>query len=157
MDRIILLCAMLTVSFSVMAESQPWMKKDDPNSLGLDVNLGKDCPFDIKELRDMAEGEYLRARIKPTDDRNSLHITISALCDNITMDGKHIGTSSAYTIDFSTRVNFPDYITYVDYIPDVFILINTGTKNNEAKTYFLNDIKESLNIMITSYLIANIE
>ena len=35
MNRIILLCAMLTVSFSVMAEPFWWMKKDDHNSLGL--------------------------------------------------------------------------------------------------------------------------
>jgi hypothetical protein len=157
MDRIILLCAMLTVSFSVMAESQPWMKKDDPNSLGLYVDItGKDCPLDRKELKDMVEGEYLRARIKPTDDINDLNISINLLCQKSTMGGRHIGTTAAYTVYFASRVFLPKS-TYVNYEPG-FIIVLTGSPNKmEAKTSFLDSIREEINIMITRYLKANME
>jgi hypothetical protein len=156
MNRTILLCAMLTVSFSVMAEPERWMKKDDPNTLGLFV-MASDCPFDIKELRDMAEGEYLRARIKPTYDMSVLTITIKAVCLNsMTGGGRHIGTSAAYTIDFSAMMNFPDYTT-VNYTPGAFSILNAGPNKMEAKTSFLTEIREDLNDLITDYLKANFE
>lgn len=156
MNRIILLCAMLTVSFSVMAESQPWMKKDDPNSLGLYVMVGKKCPFDEEDLRDMAEGEYLRARIKPTDDINDLNITINLVCQKSTMGGRHIGTTAAYTIYFASRMFLPKS-TYVNYEPGFFIVLTGSPNKMEAKTSFLDSIREELNIMITRYLKANME
>ena len=156
MDRIILLCAMLTVSFSVMAESQPWMKKDDPNSLGLYVMVGKKCPFDEEDLRDMAEGEYLRARIKPTGGITGLKITISALCQKVTMDGRNIGTNAAFTLDFSTRTEFPD-LTIVRYGPGVLSLLNLSQNKMEAKTKFLTMIRDQLNLALTDYLKANME
>ena len=155
MNRIILLCAMLTVSFSVIAEPELWMKKDDPDSLGLWVEA-QGCPFDKKELRNMAEGEYLRARIKPTGGITGLKITISALCQKVTMDGRNIGTNAAFTLDFSTRTEFPD-LTIVRYGPGVLILLNLSQNKMEAKTKFLTMIRDQLNLALTDYLKANME
>jgi len=43
------------------------MKQAKPDSLGLFVSVSPKCPFTDKELVNRFEGEFLRARLKPTN------------------------------------------------------------------------------------------
>lgn len=47
------------------AESSSWLKKDNPESLSIDVNSEMDCPVTKKEIGDIASKVLIRSRIKP--------------------------------------------------------------------------------------------
>jgi hypothetical protein len=159
MNRIMLFCSLLTISFSAMSEPQYWMKKDDPNSLGLFVSADSECPFKKSDLEQLAEGEFLRARIKPTKNPYKLNITLTASCLKITQEsGQHMGYALTYSIDFSIRMTEPNkaLVAYEDSYAYGGILAS-GSNKGGAKTYFLTTIRESLSIAITDYLKANLE
>ena len=157
MNKMILFCSLLTMSFSAMSEPQYWMKKDNPNSLGLFVMVSDKCPFKQSNLMKLAEGEFLRARIKPTDDMNDLNITIAAVCVKQTNTyGQHMGYGMSYSIDFSIRMVVP-VPAYVNYAPNTFGILTNGSSKGKAKTEFLASLREDISSALTDYLKANME
>ena len=162
MNRIIVFCSLLTISFGAMSEPQNWMKKEDPNSMGLFAYANGDCPFKIPDLKKQAEGEYLRARIKPTEDISKLSISILASCLEISqgtgLNKERRGYAMTYSIDFTIPMALPvpAYVSYRDSIVYGGIVVS-GSNKGEAKTYFLTSIREDLSIALTDYLKANLE
>ena len=161
MNRIILLCAMLTVSFSVMAVPFWWMKKDDPNSLGLLVYADSACPFSTVDLKNMAEGEYLRARIKPTEPAafidEAVFLRINTTCVAMKAGDNHIGYAMSYNVFFATIIDTPNtaWMQYSDIGYDGLSV--SGEGKEKAKTDLLNFVEESVSAALTDYLKANLE
>ena len=157
MNKIILFCSLLTISFSAMSEPQYWMKKDDPNSLGLFITVHKDCPFKERDLRKIAESEFLRARIKPTDDVENLFINISSVCvKQKNTYGQHVGYGMSCTIDFGIRMVLP-VPAWVSYEGGSQGILTNGSSKGKAKTEFLDSLRGDISSALTDYLKANME
>lgn len=160
MSRVILCCVLLTVSFSLMAEPQKWMKKDDPNSLGLYVfhDYDYDCPFEQSELEKQAKGEYLRARIKPTRNPIDLNITIDTTCSATKNTADQlVGYNMYSSIEFKVKMTEP-YASFVSLGGDYYsALITTGPDKDAAKTVFFTSFRDRLSEALTDYLKANFE
>ena len=57
------LCALFLVSTSALAAPRPWMKRDNPDTLGYNATIGASCPeFDID---DVVRGVFIRAQVTP--------------------------------------------------------------------------------------------
>lgn len=157
MNRIILLCALLTHSFSVMAEPKYWMKKDNYNQLGLEVLAGGECPFTASELLKISEGEYLRARLKPTELTNDLGIYIHTNCIKVyNTKGRHEGYTIRYDINFAIKMTMPK-IAYVHYDASRWGLQVTVRNEEEAKIDMLHMIRDAVGDSLTDYLKVNLE
>jgi len=59
-----LILMLLMLPMIAEAESQPWMKKKDPNELVLFLKVGEECPFTFDEGWNIVSGVLTRARIK---------------------------------------------------------------------------------------------
>ena len=57
----ILLCS------AAIAEPQPWMKKENPDTLHFNAFAEPDCPFSNAELTDLVNGVLVRSRLRPGD------------------------------------------------------------------------------------------
>jgi hypothetical protein len=154
---ILFFLALLTISFSVMAEPQYWMKKDDYNQLSLDTVAGEECPFTSSDLRNMAEGEYLRARIKPAEFSGALGLSINTTCINI-YDNKfrNEGYAIRWDVRFSIRMTMP-HIGWVYLAPSNKGIQLTAKGKEEAKALFLDTIRDDLSEALTGYLRINLE
>jgi len=63
MKKLILFVLMLPMV--ALADPQPWMKKENPNELGVDTWSTDSCPITNSELQELVEGVLVRSRIKP--------------------------------------------------------------------------------------------
>ncbi len=99
MKKLILLVLMLPLV--ALADSQPWMKKDNPDELLLIFRVNEACPFSQGEGRKIVTGVLTRARIKSLTPELgvSYHppfFQVLATCTNISPDS-YLFT---YAIDF---------------------------------------------------------
>jgi len=157
MNRIIVFCSLLTVSFSAMSAPYWWMKKDDYNILGLYVNAGSDCLFDEEDLMNLAEGEYLRARIKPAGVTNNLMMTVDTLCMKIkNSDGSHGADAVNYNIFFTRRTYTPDE-AWIRYGDITYRALYVVSEKHYPKKLMLNTIRDAVSEALTDYLKANME
>lgn len=135
---------------STLAEPRDWMKQKNADQLGLFVSANS-CPFTDSELQRSIEGEYLRARIKATNNTN-FNITLTALClDARNTNGTLIGKTLYYEIRFGTKIPDGDYVLYET--PN-YGSLNTLGKNSRPSD-FISLMKNSVENAITDYLQAN--
>jgi len=155
MNRTILLCALLTVSFSVMAEPFWWMKKDDHNTLGLFVHAGSQCPFNKLDLKKAVEGEYLRARIKPSELlAEPLLLQVTTACLKLNLEGGiYMGYAMHNDVYFTTSIDTQKtWLRYDDRSYGGMYM--TGS---QAKAYMLNQVQDDVSEALTDYLKANMK
>lgn len=151
MKRILALITILC-SVPAFAEPQYWMRQDDPDRLGLYLSVSKDCPISRSELLSRVEGEFLRARITPTDSL-LLNLTVSVLClEATTRGGTSIGHAVAYEIRFGTQTPAGSNVLYET--PNYGSML---VGNSDAKQFFVDAIRDDVSVALTAYLKANVD
>jgi hypothetical protein len=143
---------LLAALFSTQAVAEPetWMKRSNPNSLGLFVGTTDDCPMTLDEVQELGESEYLRARIKPTE---SLAFNLTANISCMTTENQNnemTGYAISYEIRFGTQTSVGDNVLYE--FPDYGALL-IGPP--EDKRFYLDHIRDSFSRALTDYLKAN--
>lgn len=139
------------VSCAAFAQGNAWMKQKDPNSLGLFVAVDEECPFSEEEVTNVLEGEYLRARIKPTQSL-VLNITVSVTCVLIEDDESVMGYAVSKQVRFGTRLTNGSLVLYE--MPDYGSLDIGGT---DSKRFLMNSISDAVSSAITDYLKVNFQ
>lgn len=130
----------------------PWLKQADPNNLGLFVSVDKTCPFSKETLTEKIEGEFLRARIRPTKSL-FLNLTVYVNClSNLDRNGAPLGYTAAYQIFFGTRL--PSGVDVLYESPDRGGVATTGKGEGQ---YLVNAIGEGASEALTAYLKANLQ
>lgn len=143
-------CFLLLGAFSVNASAQSWMKQDNPDSLGLYVRVSDDCPITKEELTKRIEGEFLRARIKPTRSL-SLNITVEVLCLSIAQGSSN--TVRGHAVNYGIRFGATMEVNHFLYDgPNHGSLLIVPKGSNQ---YLLDAIRDSVSNALTDYLKAN--
>lgn len=138
---------------NVYADPQPWMKRENPNELGLFVSTTPECPFTEADITSMAEGEYVRARVKPTEDI-SWNLTLTVECMTTSVSERQVGWAMVVNLRFGTSLR-----------PFVFVLyeganygtLAVGPDDTSGTLYLRNIVKAQVEEALTDYLKANIE
>ena len=130
------------------------MKQENPNELRLWVFVEDDCPFTQSDARSLAEGEFLRARIKPTKDlKFYLDVDVSCLKRSRVTGASQTFSGYAIYADilFGTTGTFATQgMSYNT--PNHSVLL-TGRTNSAQ--FFKNGIEEQIEKALTDYLKAN--
>jgi hypothetical protein len=133
------------------SEPSPWLRQANLDSLGLFVFV-KDCPMPEESVTSMAEGEFLRARLKPTRSL-AMNLTVNVICSETeTTEGRKIGYSAAYHISFGTRAAGTNVLFEE---PSAFGLLSGGPDG--ARKYFLEALREQVSDLLTDYLKENVK
>ena len=136
----ILLCS------AAIAEPQPWMKKENPDTLHSSVFVSSECAFTEERVRKVVDGVLIRSRLK-TGDYISGPEPFGFVVDVNCMDG----TSNAFIIN----------VHFIRFIPELFrnVLESTSYGNfgvGDAE-YTLDGVKLSVEELVTDYLQANFD
>lgn len=132
------------------AQTEKWLKQANPGSLGLFISSRKPCPFTLEQIKNKIEGEFLRARIKPTKDLK-LNLTISINCLKIeNKAGNSVGFAVYHQIRFGTQLGTGEFMLYED--PNLGRLYVSGM---DEEQFIMNTITDDVNEAITMYLKAN--
>ena len=136
----VLLCSAAT------ADPQPWMKKENPETLSAVVAVGIECPFTETEAKEVVHGVLIRSRLRPRDwSTETLFIGVAVDCLETTNSGLFI-----YDADVSFfRWEFSRMLEEV-----------TGDYSNFGigrRADILGSIRESVEGLVTDYLQANFD
>jgi hypothetical protein len=143
--------ALLVFTGIAHADPQPWMKQEDPNSLGLYVTVNTDCLFTEQELTEVAEGEFLRSRIKATRSLD-LNLTINIICMKVTSkNSSSLGSTVHYEIRYGTLLSDGNVLYEIPNYGSMLV------GDDSSKQFFIGAIRESITKAITDYLKANFE
>lgn len=145
----------LLILFSNLLYAQSWEDKSSttPN-LGLFLTVSKSCPFDYQTLKHTLDGEFLRARIKPTNNVDS-NLSVYVKCVPISYgDIDPAGYAVHTDIRYGTRLHNGESVLLTE--PNYGALLVGGT-NGSSVLYFTNFIKEGVSTALTDYLAENID
>lgn len=139
--------AALLCSFLAHADSS------SSDSLGLDVWVNSSCPFSQSELRNRVEGEFVRARMKPTNSRD-FYLVINVSCMNIENRSGH---STGTAVSYETRLGFEndDGDSMLFEYPNFGSML-IGGKDASSSSFFLNAIRDSASNALTEILKARL-
>jgi hypothetical protein len=139
----ILLCS------AAIAEPQPWMKKENPETLSTLVIVGSACPFSQSEVQEVVNGVLIRSRLRPgyyATDTDWLGFVVKFNC-------KKIAGLSEQVI-FNLDVNFIRFYqarTLVEPVP------NYGILGNGTRDFILEATRGPVEELVTDYLQANFD
>lgn len=134
------------------ADPAQWMKSGKPNELGLFVNSSERCPISTDQLREIVEGEFLRARIKPTENL-SLNLTVNLQCLSIETEGD---TALGFAVKLD--VQFGSYS--IDHGIDNFLYDSPSfggmfIDGIDSDRYTRDGIRKNVGNALTAFLEAN--
>ncbi|MGR2823654.1 hypothetical protein ABMX69_21110 [Vibrio vulnificus] len=142
----------MLITGGAYADVPQWMKRSEPNNLGLFSSIYGDCPFTNETLVKRIEGEFLRARIKANNDL-SFNLTVNTLCMSINnKGGDNTGTAVSYEIRFGTQAPTGDFVLYEN--PNYGSMLIDG-KGPDSSQFFVTTITSSVEEALTDYLRAN--
>ncbi|CAM4499576.1 Lipoprotein [Vibrio vulnificus] len=134
------------------ADLPQWMKREEPDSLGLYSSVFGDCPFTNDALLKRIEGEFLRARVKANEDL-SFNITVNTMCMDIeSKGGDNRGTAVSYEIRFGTIMPTGGFVLYETPNYGSMLIGGNGTDSSQ---FFISSITNSVEDALTDYLKAN--
>lgn len=145
---------LLLWSHSIFAEPKPWMKQLNPNSLGLFAGISSQCPFQESDIVNRIEGEFLRARLKPTKSLR-FNLTIYVRCMSVENRGGNLmGHVVSYEIRYGSQMPNGENVLYESPNHGSMLIGSTDAESNQ---YFINAIKDGVSMSLTDYLKANFE
>ncbi len=153
MKWVVCLCLVL-LSYSACAEPKPWMKQPNPNDLGLFASVARSCPFTEEALVNRIEGEFLRARVKPTKSL-AFNLTVNIRCMSIEdKGGTLMGNVVSYEIRYGSKMPNGEFVLYES--PNHGSML-VGGKGTDAKQYFISTITDDVALSLTDFLKANFQ
>lgn len=144
MLRYFTLACVLLVSFIKLTPTA--LANDD--SLGLFIDASPQCPFSQDELKDKIQGEFVKARVKPSQDR--IHfLRISLQCIEITQrNGFKTGVALHQDIRFGTTLD--NGVTVLEDRNRGIMLVGSGDAS--SKIFFINSIKDIVSDALITYI-----
>jgi len=128
------------------------MKQTKPNNLGLFVGVSDSCPFTQKGLLNRIEGEFLRARLKPSKS-TTFNLTVSVQCMSVkNRGGTLLGNAVNYEIRYGSKMPNGGYVLYES--PNYGSML-VGGNDSESTQYLINTITDGASLALTDYLKAN--
>lgn len=152
MKSFLFFITILFAAFSAQAGEYPWLKQNNPNSLGLFTTIEGNCPFSTEEINSRIEGEFLRARIKPTKDL-LMNLNVEVLC---LMTKNNGGQQQGYAVRTNMRFGTNKLIygdVNVQYDEPQFNILLVAGRDN--KKYIIDSITNNASDAITEYLREN--
>ncbi len=146
--------ALLVLMFPIVAvgDPEPWMKKENPNELGVFVFVTKRCPMTDSELRELLEGVLVRSRIKPVSwVAGDIYLDVDLDCTQ-SQSSNHVIFN--FVIDFTGVA----LLEGKGNVPVRFGKFKSGGVFGSAS---LNEAKQAMKVqiesVITDYLQANFD
>lgn len=147
------LCLLL-LAFPAIAEPEAWMKQSNPNNLGLFVGVSSTCPFSGETLANRIEGEFLRARLKPTKSLD-FNLTVYVRCLAIENNGgTPLGNVVSYEIRYGSIMANGANVLYES--PNHGTILVAGNDASSTQ-HFITTITDSVAQSLTDYLKANFQ
>lgn len=140
---------LILLPFLSSAEPQGWMKQSNPNKLGMFIYVQEDCPFTLVQLENKIKGEYLRARITPTDNV-ALNITTYVMCLENKIEDEIYSYSIFFDIAFSSITK--DGHSFVYDNPQYSMLMRGSSTSQK---FFIDTLVGGIEKALTDYLEAN--
>ncbi|EHS1181838.1 SPOR domain-containing protein [Vibrio vulnificus] len=118
------------------------------DSLGLFIDASPQCPFSQEELTDKIQGEFVKARVNPSQDR--IHfLRISLDCIEITQrNGFKTGVALHQDIRFGTTLD-NGVVVLEDHNRGIMLV---GPGDVSSKIFFLNSIKDIVSEALVTYI-----
>ena len=146
--------ALLVLMFPIIAagDPQPWMKKENPNELGVFVFVTKRCPMADSELQELVEGVLVSSRIKPVSwVAEDIYLDVDLDCTQ-SQSSSHVIFN--FVIDFTGVA----LLEGKGNVPVRFGKIKSGGVFGTAS---LNEVKQAMELqlekVVTDYLQANFD
>ena len=138
----VLLCSAAT------AEPQPWMKKENPETLHSIVMVDTECPVSQTEVKEIVNGVLIRSRLRTGDltDADEFGFVVEIGC----IKPKTITTTLTYKIDV-------DFIRWVFNRPFLEALPSYGEFGRGDKADIANGTQATVERLVTDYLQANFD
>ncbi|OCH06588.1 hypothetical protein [Aliivibrio fischeri] len=139
---LLLLSALINIKASFAAEEKV-------DQLGLFINVNQNCPFTIEQINNAIEGEFLRARVEPSNNL-LFNLNVDISCLKITNEG---GNQTGYAVSYDIR-----YGTQTENGTNVLIetpkygSMLIGGPASSSSLFFINAIKDSTYLALTDYL-----
>ena len=136
----VLLCSAAT------AEPQPWMKKENPETLRSVVVVNSECKVSTEDVQKVVDGVLIRSRLKPGDYLNSpddFGFIVMLDCSQ----------GAQFIIDADVR-----FVRYIPYLGrNLFETHVYGTYGVGRPEGILETVKGHVEELVTDYLQANFE
>ena len=154
MKKVLLAVLMLVFSGNTCAEIPDWyyqaIKKENPNELAYWVGTNE-CPVTKEEIEKIADGVFIRSRIKPLNDEfafleGSLLLVIDINCVEVEQGGVKEGVWAArYDVRFGQ----------FNVMPATSYPIDFGAVGLSNKESILSNVKKYIENAMTAYIKAN--
>lgn len=152
--KFVFIVLLLLWPHSAFAEPKPWMKQINPNNLGLFVGVSSECPFQQADIANRIEGEFLRARLKPTKSL-IFNLTVYIRCMPVENNGGRLmGHVVSYEIRYGSQMPNGEDVLYESPNHGSMLIGSTDAESNQ---YFIDKIKDSVSMSLTDYLKANFQ
>lgn len=146
--RLVLAAAMLINTQTLFAA------EEKVEQLGLFTNVASACPFSVDQVYDVLEGEFLRARVKPSDNLLfNLNVNVSCLAI-INNAGKQTGYAVSYDIRYGTKIE--DGTNVLIETPQYGSMMIGGSDSGSSQ-FFIDGIKNSTSSALTDFLKMTME
>lgn len=145
----------LILLIPMLANSDPqhWMKKQNPNELGVYAFVSDKCPIDSDELNEDFENVLVRSRLKPISwfiSDPSIHLRVQ--CFPFREDPNFF--DMILTIDFVFTASLTDGTeTYMRFGTEPHL----GGMTRGRKDYLQSSVRDYMEDAITDYLKANFD
>jgi hypothetical protein len=137
-----------------VAQPKEWMKQTNPNNLGLFAWVSSSCPFGEDGLVNRIEGEFLRARLKPTKSL-IFNLTVNVRCMAVkNIGGTLMGNVVSYEIRYGAKMTNGENVLYES--PNHGNML-VGSNDASSVQYFITTITDDVALSLTDYLKANFQ
>ncbi|MGF1704208.1 hypothetical protein L4D09_28385 [Photobacterium makurazakiensis] len=139
----------VSIAAVLMSLQTSFAAEDKSDQLGLFTTIASDCPVSRTQVDNAIEGEFLRARIKPSRSLDfNLNVNVSCLSIN-NVAGNHTGYAINYEIRYGTQIE--DGMNVLIETPSYGSMLIAGP-NSSSSQFIVNAIKESTSSALTDYL-----
>ena len=150
MRRIILGLFFLIHPPLLIAQPQPWMKQANPNELGMFLLVSNECRIDVSSVEAAIKSEFLRARVRPTEDLQ-LGLVVEVSCIDVRVAERLVGQAIAVAVRFGTGESGVDML---------YAVPKHGGVGTHAAEDFESDvpdyISDLVSVALSDYLEANL-
>lgn len=128
----------------------PHLKVSNPNEIGYWLYV-EECPFTTERMKDVLEGEFLRARIKPRPKhhKDEIFLNVTVLCVNVNIGNVKKGYAMTTDIGFGTRIEGNTMLYWFPEFGGIFI-------SDIDSDYLINRVKSEIESALTAFLKENI-
>ena len=146
--RVAIIILGVLLSSAATAEPQPWLKKENPETLHFALIVDQDCPSSSSEIKAIANGVLIRSRLRPGDYLESEELFgffVLIVCDRI------VSQNNRYA--YMTEVRFIRHLGN----RNILEFANYGSFGIGDRVAIETSIRGSIENLVMDYLQANFD